>query len=419
MERVIISPSRLSGEVHIPPSKSAAHRNIICAALSHGTSVITPACHSEDIDATLRCVKALGAEVLEKDGAFYITGTCKEKVLGKSVMLDCGESGSTLRFMLPIAAALGVNATFIGHGRLPERPINVLTDILTDFGVSCSSDRLPLTISGTLKKGCYPVSGNISSQYLTGLLFAISINGGSAALTTPLESAGYIDLTIAIMKIFGVEITQKDGLYTAKGEFKATNSQIEGDWSQACFYLAAGALGGDLKLYGLDLNSTQGDKAALDIFKNFGADIKIENNCLFVKGGKLSPLEIDCSQIPDMVPSIAVTAAICPGKTRIFGGERLRIKETDRIKTVVAGLHAMGIEVEELDDGMIINGSKPTGGIVDGTGDHRIVMAFSCLAAFAEGKTEILGCKAINKSYPAFFEDFKGIGGNVNGIDNR
>lgn len=419
MERVIISPSRLTGEVHIPPSKSAAHRNIICAALSGGTSVITPACHSEDIDATLRCVKALGAEVLEKDGSFYITGIDRQMAFGKTATLDCGESGSTLRFMIPIAAALGVNATFIGQGRLPQRPINALTDILTAFGVSCNGDRLPLTISGMLGPGDYPVSGNISSQYLTGLLFAIGINGGRAVLTTPLESAGYIDLTVKIMKLFGIEISEKDGVYTAKGNFKASQNQIEGDWSQACFYLAAGTLGADLKLYGLDFNSTQGDKAALEIFKSFGADIKIENNCLFVKGGKLSPIEIDCSQIPDMVPSLAITAAMCEGKTRIFGGQRLRIKETDRIKTVVAGLKAMGIDVTELEDGMIITGSKPAGGIVDGTGDHRIVMAFSVLSAFANGKTEILGCRAINKSYPTFFEDFKGIGGDVNVIGNR
>lgn len=415
----MISPTSVSGKVHIPPSKSAAHRNIICAALSKGTSVITPACHSEDIDATLRCMKALGAEIKETNSAFHITGINPKQILNKKVELDCGESGSTLRFLIPIAAALGANATFMGHGRLPERPIKVLTDILTNFGVKCSSDRLPITINGKLEKGVYPVSGNVSSQYLTGLLFAIGINKGSATLTTPLESSGYVDLTKDIMKRFGVNISEKDSFYSVNGDYIATQSEIEGDWSQACFYMAAGALGADITLTGLNMTSTQGDKSALEIFKNFGADIKIKDNCLVIKGGKLLPQKINCSQIPDMVPSLAVTAAMAEGKTTIFGGERLRIKETDRIKTVVSGLRAMGITVEELSDGMIITGGCPLGGKVDGTGDHRIVMAFSILASFANGNTEISGYKSINKSYPDFFEDFKRIGGNVNVIDNR
>ena len=208
MEQIKITPAPLSGEVTVPPSKSAAHRNIICAALANGKSVLKPACHSEDIDATIKAVKTLGASVLEKNGAFYVTGIDRNAVLGKKITLDCRESGSLLRFIIPIAAALGVNATFIGHGRLPERPITDLTDILSANGVECSGDKLPLTIKGKLKANEYPVSGNISSQYLTGLLFAIGLNGGSAKLTTPLESAGYIDLTIKIMSAFGVDITE-------------------------------------------------------------------------------------------------------------------------------------------------------------------------------------------------------------------
>ncbi|MEE1026102.1 MAG: 3-phosphoshikimate 1-carboxyvinyltransferase [Acutalibacteraceae bacterium] len=419
MEEIKILPSPLSGEVIVPPSKSAAHRNIICAALTGGESVVSPVCHSEDIDATISCVKALGATVDEKNGAFYIRGINRDEVLDKDVVLDCGESGSTLRFMIPIAAALGVNATFIGHGRLPERPITALTDILWANSVVCSSDKLPLTIKGKLKVNDYPISGNISSQYLTGLLFAIGINGGTARLTTPLQSAGYIDLTMKIMSIFGVKITENSGVYSAMGGFTPTESVIEGDWSQACFFLSAAALGGEIKIKGLDFGSTQGDMSVIDLYKKFGAEIEKKETYLFVKSNKLKAIEIDCSQIPDAVPALAVVAAMSEGKTKIYGGERLRIKETDRIKTVIDGLNAMGISVEELPDGMIITGGKPKGSRVIGTGDHRIVMAFAVLASYAEGETIIEGYKAINKSYPLFFEDFKRLGGKANVITDR
>ena len=419
MEAIKISPHRLSGEVRVPPSKSAAHRNIICAALCKGESVVAPACHSEDIDATIGCVTALGAKVQEKNGSFYITGIDREAVKNKSVRLDCGESGSTLRFMLPIAAALGANATFIGRGRLPERPIDPLTDILNSNGVKCSANSLPITISGALAPNEYKISGNVSSQYLTGLLFAIAINGGSATLTTELQSAGYIDLTVKITSDFGVKITKNGNTYTSAGDFLPTDSVIEGDWSQGCFFLSAAALGGEIALNGLDLSSTQGDKSVMELYKSFGAEIVTENEKIIAKGKKLKAVKINCAQIPDAVPALAVVAAMANGTTEIFGGERLRIKETDRIKTVIDGLAAMGVKVEELPDGMKITGGKIAGGIINGAGDHRIVMAFAVLAAYANGETVIEGYNAVNKSYPAFFEDFKSLGGKADVITNR
>lgn len=411
MESVIITPNPLNGTVTVPPSKSAAHRNIICAALCCGVSKIYPSCHSDDIDRTLDCITALGASVEEKENAFYITGIDRKKAVNKKVTLNCGESGSTLRFMLPIAAALGANATFTGAGRLPGRPITPLTDILKKFGVECSSETLPLTISGKLRVGQYQISGNISSQYLTGLIFAVSVNGGSVKLTTPLQSAGYVDLTVNILKDFGVNISEKDGVYTASGKFAPMEHLIEGDWSQACFFLAAAALGGSVNIKGLCFNSAQGDMSALKYFKMLGADMNIKDNILTARESGHKAVSINCSQIPDMVPALAVTAALCKGKTKLYGAERLRIKESDRIKTVVSGLLAMGIEAEELPDGMIITGGTPKGGIIDGANDHRIVMAFAILAAYSEKETTILGYKAINKSYPAFFEDFNLLGG--------
>ena len=416
METIKIKPSPLSGRVNIPPSKSAAHRNIICAALSLGRSVISPICHSEDIDATISACKALGAVITEEENCFIIEGIDKSKLIGKRVNIDCGESGSTLRFMIPIAASLGCKATFIGHGRLPKRPITPITEAISNKGVVCSGDSLPLTVSGKLLAGEYSISGDVSSQYLTGLLFAIGLNGGSVRLTTPLESAGYVALTIEILKHFGVTIYEKNGVYSAKGHFKPTTATIEGDWSQACFYLAAGALGGELELSGLNFNSSQGDIKAIELFKKFGANITVKDGILYVKPSELKGQNIDCSQIPDMVPALAVTAALSQGKTTIFGGSRLRLKETDRIKTVIAGLQAMGITATETPDGMVITGGSPVGGTVDGSGDHRIVMAFSVLAAFSEGSTKIEGYTSVNKSYPNFFEDFKSIGGRADGI---
>ena len=419
MQKIQITPNTLCGEVTVPPSKSAAHRNIIAAALSDGLSVVSPACHSDDIDATLRCVTALGAKVEEKNGAFYISGINKTAANGRAYTLDCGESGSTLRFMLPIAAALGANATFIGYGQLPNRPITPLVEILKDFGVKVSSDRLPLTISGKLNKGDYPISGDVSSQYLTGLLFACPITGGSATLTTPLQSAGYVDLTIKILSNFGINISFNDGTYTVNGAYTNGTHTIEGDWSQACFFLTAAALGGEIKIKGLDFNSTQGDKSVLEIYKAFGCNIEVKENCIYAKGGSLKAADINCAQIPDAVPALAVMAAMAKGTTKIFGGERLRFKETDRIKTVIDGLKNMGITVTELSDGMVITGGGATGGSVDGANDHRIVMAFAVLAAFAKDNTIIKGFNAINKSYPTFFNDFKALGGIANVIRNR
>lgn len=418
METIKITPSPLSGEVTVPPSKSAAHRNIICAALAKGDSLVSPACHSEDIDATIGCVTALGAKVEEKNGKFYITGLDREKIKNKSVVLDCGESGSTLRFILPIAAALGVNATFVGRGRLPKRPISALTDILNANGVKCSSNTLPLTISGILTPNKYEISGNISSQYLTGLLYAISINGGSAMLTTELQSFGYVDLTLKIMSDFGVQITKNGNLYTSKGEFLPKNTIIEGDWSGACFFLSAAALGGEIAINGLDLNSTQGDKSVLELYKNFGTEITIQKEKIIAKGKPSKGISINCADIPDAVPALAALAAVSKGETTITGGERLRLKETDRIKTVVDGLKSMGIMVSELPDGMVITGGTPKGGRVNGAGDHRIVMAFAVLAAYADSPTIIEGYKAVNKSYPTFFEDFKKLGGKADVITN-
>lgn len=410
MDKKII-PSPLSGEINIPPSKSAAHRALICAALSEGTSRVEPYCTSKDIKATAACLRTLGMK-LEEDEKGYTAGR-GETVKGGT--LDFGESGSTARFLLPVAAALGADITAVGQGRLPERPMKVLTDLLRQHGVEVSSDSLPITLKGKMTAGEFALPGNISSQYISGLMLAAPLLDGDTEIipTTALESVGYIDMTVDAMKGQGAEVEETDRGWKISADqgYKPRDIKIEGDWSQVAFFMSAAAIGGDIKVHGLDFASKQGDMAALDVFAAFGADISIEEGVLHIRKGDLRGIEVNAADIPDMVPAIAATAAFARGKTVIHSAERLRIKESDRIKTTLAALTALGIKTEERPDGMVIYGGRPKGGIIDGANDHRIVMAFSVAAAFAEGESVITGAEAVNKSYPEFFEDFKKLGG--------
>ncbi len=408
---VKIIPSPLCGRVNVPPSKSAAHRALICAALSEGTSRVEPYCTSKDIKATVSCLKALGMNI-DEDKNGYTVG--RGETL-KGSMLDFCESGSTARFLMPVAAALGANCTMTGQGRLPLRPMADLTELLRHHAVKVSGDNLPITTCGKMTAGDFPIAGNISSQYISGLMLAAPLMTDDTHIipTTNVESVGYIDMTIDAMKRQGVTVEETTDGWKIDGrqEYKPANISIEGDWSQAAFFMSAAAIGGDIKISGLDFTSHQGDMAALDVFAAFGADISIEDNVLHIKKGTLRGIEVNAANIPDMVPAIAATAAFAEGKTVIHSAERLRLKESDRIKTTVAALCAMGIKTQERPDGMIIYGGKPHGGTVDGANDHRIVMAFSVAAAYAEGESLIEGAQAIEKSYPEFFTDFNTLGG--------
>lgn len=415
---VKITPNELKGEVKMPPSKSAAHRLLICAALSKEESRINPKCTSDDIKATVSCLKKLGANIKETDEGYIVSSG----EVNKNCTLDFYESGSTARFLLPIAAALGSDATMIGRGRLPKRPMAPLTNVLRKNGVEVSSDNLPITIKGSLNAGNFELAGNISSQYVSGLLFAAPLLNSKTniTLTSPLESVGYVDMTLKAMGEFGVNVEKEKDSYKIKPqEYKGKNTVIEGDWSQAAFFMSAAAIGSEIWIEGLDLDSLQGDKACLDIFARFGADVKVENKIIKIKKNRLEGITVDASNIPDMVPAIAATAAFAKGKTIIHSAERLRLKESDRIKTTIAALNQMGIKTEEKPDGMIIYGGEPKGAVIDGAGDHRIVMAFSVAAAYAKGESVIMGAEAISKSYPEFFEEFKKLEGKVNEIKCR
>ncbi len=417
MSEVLVSSSFLSGEVNIPPSKSCVHRAIICASLAKGKSIISPIDFSNDINATIDCIKRLGAKVTIEKTSIIVDGT--DVFSNKQATLNCKESGSTLRFLIPVASVGGVETTFLGEGRLPQRPIGTYLELLPEFGVSMETlGGLPLNVKGALKSGEYKIAGDISSQFITGLLFALPLlkEDSKIILTSNLESKGYVDMTINVMKTFGVEISEKEYGYFVKGNqsYKACNFTTEGDWSQVAFFMAAGAINGDVTINGVDFNSAQGDKECVEIFKRFNADVTINKNSVNVKKSKLKATEIDARQIPDLVPILAVVASFAQGTTKIKNAQRLRIKESDRLKAISDGLNKIGADVLETEDGLIINGKKELiGGNTLGYNDHRIVMSLSVASLGCRECVSITDKESINKSYPNFFIDYKNLGGKV------
>ena len=416
MSSITISPSCLSGTVSVPPSKSAAHRAIICAALAKGVSHIAPVELSDDIRATVSCMEQLGASLRWDGNSLTVDGT--GIFSPKSALLDCGESGSTLRFLIPVAAAGGTDASFVGHGRLPERPIGVLTDCLPSHGTDCiTKGGLPLQIHGQLRGGLFEIPGNVSSQFITGLLLALPLlpEDSEIRLTSPLQSAGYIQMTLNTMKDFGVFVTPAANGWLIQGgqAYQSRSCTVEGDWSQAAFYLTAGALGGRITIDNLSLSSAQGDKACLELYRQFGAEITLEDNgAITVAPGKLRGITLNAEQIPDLVPALAVTAALCEGRTVITGAARLRIKECDRLAAMQDGLSRLGARITETPDGLIIDGvSRLKGGFAEGYHDHRIVMSMAVAAAACDGDITISDKESINKSYPTFFEEYSRLGG--------
>ncbi len=378
-------------------SKSDAHRALICAALSKAPCQVIYSGTSKDIQATESCLHALQK--------------------GEADMY-CGESGSTLRFLLPVMGALGHKAAFHMEGRLPERPLSPLYEELEVHGCTLSPQgEVPLSIEGQLQSGTYTLPGNVSSQYISGLLFALPLLEGDSEiqLTTPLESAPYVDMTIKTLGDFGIRIqtTEKgyripgDQIYTAPAIY-----QVEGDWSNACFFLAAGALTeGGIKVTGLNPDSIQGDKAVLEILKEMGAIVTIEPDGITVSPGQLSGTHINVSQIPDMTPILSVLALAAEGTTTITGAARLRIKESDRLAAITETLTALGGHIEEQSDGLVIKGGRRLqGGIIHAHNDHRIAMMAAVTSLISDGTVTIQGADAVNKSYPAFFDVWKEIG---------
>lgn len=423
MSDVKFSPFVPNGTVNVPPSKSDVHRAIICAAMANGVSRISPVALSNDIKATIGCIKALGADAVLENNVLTVDGTNMYK--NKTALLDCGESGSTLRFFIPIAAVGNINATFVGKGKLPQRPIGIFTEALPKAGTVCKTEGgLPLEIKGQLKSGIFEIPGNVSSQFITGLLLALPILEGDSeiVLTSPLESVGYIAMTIRTMKQFGVNIQATEKGWHIKGgqSYKTCDYTTDGDWSQAAFFMVLGAVSGKVTVKGVAKDSTQGDKKCAEILARFGAKVTQLDNEVTVEKGELKAITIDASQIPDLVPVLSVCAAFAEGTTKIINAERLRIKECDRLKATAELLNNLGGKVKELSDGLeITRVSSLKGGNVNGYNDHRIVMSAAVCAARSDGDITATFAMSINKSYPDFYIDYNSIGGKANVLDLR
>lgn len=413
-----ITPGLLHGSVYAPPSKSIAHRALICAALAQGTSVISPVDLSKDMDATIGGLRAMGAAIVREEKKITVTGIGKAP---KQTKIDCIESGSTLRFLIPVASALGISCQFTGSGRLPQRPLTPYYNVFPCNGAKLDRSFVPTHCSGQLKSGTYQIPGDISSQFITGLLFALPLLSGDSviSLSTPLESAPYIDLTIEVLKTFGVKIFQEQGRFFVPGgqSYQPQNFQVESDYSNAAFFLTAAALGNPVKLFGLSRNSLQGDREILNALSCFGASPVWNEDSIEIQKPICHAAQIHGKDIPDLIPILCVAAAAVPGQTVIHDTRRLKIKESDRASAMTDCLTRLGAKIREEPNALVIDGGLPLHGArVSSYGDHRIAMSMAIAAGLADSPVIIGDAQVVEKSYPGFFEDLKSLGGSIHVI---
>ena len=413
----------LAGAVTPPPSKSQAHRLLICAALGSARSKVACDSLNDDLRATMDSLNALGASIVYADGTFDVTPvSCR-----KGGTLPCGESGSTLRFLLPIAAALGADATLTGKGKLPQRPMQPLCEALTAHGVEiiehCNDAHLPLTCKGRLTGGNYSLPGDISSQYFTGLLFALPLLSSPSNLNIigELTSASYVGMTLDALRLSGIVVEPRpDGFYipAAQKYNVPANLKVEGDWSAAAFWLVAGVIGHNpITVCGMNVDSLQGDRRIVEHLRRMGGDIRFEGDRIVAYPSQLHGAELDCVDTPDLVPVLSVAAAAASGTTLFTHVGRLRYKESDRLAAMQTLLHSFGIRSEIGEDTYTVTGGEPVvSQAVESFGDHRIAMSAAVLSTIARGETTIKGAECVAKSYPLFFEDFATLGGRVDNI---
>ena len=441
-----IAPGKLTGDVFVPQSKSAAHRALILAFLSGdiGLAKIDESHVSDDIRATKRALITLRNALDTRPSC--AAGGCRGNWKGSDpseepVEIDCKESGSTLRFLIPLAAVLGIPTKFVGSGRLPMRPIKEYESVFAGSGAEMiyldeTGRSLPLLIRGKMRSGEYSLPGNVSSQYISGLLMALSAAEGASRikLTTELESRPYVDLTCEVMRAFGVEVGEETDAFILSGNSKPHRTEpyeVEADYSQAAFWLVANYLGSKIALTNLPESTAQGDRAIVELLsglsevekRNDEAEERNVEEGITTDPDTREVFEMDARDVPDLVPVFAVAAAATNCITKIVHAERLRIKESDRIASTSAMLTALGIRNEVTEDGLCISGQSGSGskcfsgGTVDSCKDHRLVMAAAIAATQAEDTVWIKDPAAVEKSYPAFFEDYYDLGGKIDGIN--
>ena len=418
-----VAPGARTGEVFVPSSKSQLHRLLICAALGERPSEIAFKGLSEDIRATARCLNALGARIVAEEaeaggpGRLLVTPADRSKSV-RGAVLDCGESGTTLRFLLPVCGMLGASCLMLRGGRLPERPLAPFDGQLRSHGMFLDEDGSRLTVSGALRSGEYALPGNISSQFISGLLMAFNGLTGQSRLQVEgrLESSKYINMTESVLRLSGIrfakDVTGERTVWTMDGGQMPSlpeKTEAEGDWSAATFFLCIGALSEEgVLVKGLDPESVQPDRAALDVLKRAGAVVEQREQGILVRRGDLKAVELDASQIPDAVPALAALFSLCEGTTRIYRAERLRLKESDRIKSTMHMLRSLGGIVTETPDGLIIRGrAQLDGGTADPAGDHRIAMAAAVAACGCKAPVRVLTPRCVGKSYPGFWDDLE------------
>ena len=398
---VIIYPGRLSGKITPPSSKSQAHRLLIGAALAEGESTVRNVAFSQDIEASLRCIAALGAETVREGNTVRVRGGGPGPDMP---VLDCGESGSTLRFLIPVALAAG-GGIFLGSGRLMERPLEPYFEIFREKNITFSREGDTLRIRGRLTSGRYQLPGNVSSQFITGLMYALPLLEGDSEilLTAPLESSGYVDLTRDALKTFSIEVCDIPGGWHIPGgqRYRTADAAVESDWSQGAFFLTAKALGHDLDVAGLNPDSCQGDR----IISEYLARMALPGEAV-----------LDVRDCPDLVPALAAAAALrSGGTTLIANAARLRFKESDRLSAAAAVLGSLGAEILEEPDGLTICGKDrlPGGVSVESRNDHRIAMMAAIAATRCEAPVTICGAECVRKSYPEFWRDYTLLGGKL------
>jgi 3-phosphoshikimate 1-carboxyvinyltransferase len=417
---------KLSGQVCAPSSKSYTQRMVIVAALANGISKVSNPLLSEDTEATLRAVTALGAKVTVAEGCWVIEGA--KTLQGSKEPIDCGESGATLRFMIPIAALATDSSTLVFKGSIERRPVEPLLASLKELGAKAYVGKLgekdAVFVEGSgIVGGETSIPGNVSSQFISGLMFACpkAEVDTEIILTSPLESADYVKMTQSVLANHGIKVPVHENHIhiPANQTYQPSDGRVPGDFSSAAFLLAAAAItNSKIQINNLEYSSVQGDKAILGILKHMGVNGKVCADSVEIEGtgNLLKPIEVDAKNIPDLVPAIVVLACYAKGLSHIFGAHRLRLKESDRLESLYLELTKMGAQITINDDGLIIQGGSPLhGAVIDSHNDHRIAMACAVAALGSEGETTIQNGECVRKSYPQFFTDLKQIGADVVG----
>jgi 3-phosphoshikimate 1-carboxyvinyltransferase len=418
---VIIYPRSLSGSINVPSSKSQTHRAVIAAALAKGKSTISNINYSDDILATIGAMEKIGAKFIKNPGQLIVNGSGKVAIDDDN-FVECNESGSTLRFVTPLFALSKQKIVFTGKKSLFQRPMGVYEDIFKQMNLQYQKNEDSLIVSGELLPGRYEIPGNISSQFISGLMFSLPLlkEDSELVILEPYESKGYVDMTIDVLGLAGISVEATKNGYYVKGNqsYKPINIKIEGDYSQMAVYAVMGVLGNDLFCRNMVYPSLQPDSRIIDFIRNSGGQVEVKDSGIQFCKSETKAAVYDVSQSPDIAPILAILAAFSKGESRIINAQRLKYKESNRLLSTYTMLQTIGVEVEMTDDELIIKGVDDyNGGLFDSFNDHRIVMASAASSIRSTKQITIKDAQAVNKSYPDFFSDLIALGASVDLIE--